>query len=449
MSALKGSTIVGKLLAKKAKVTIVGGGYVGLPLAVRCANVGHEVTVYDIDRRKIDSILAGKSYIDDVRDDQLVRSLDGCPILRATSDPKTAMAEPDVVVICVPTPLNKTKEPDVSMVVGAVRMVRDNSPSPCPERLVILESTVYPGLTREVMVPELTATGVLSLDGNLLAAFSPERVDPGNGLFGVQNTPKVVGGIDGESSALAAAFYADLVSHVVPVSSCDAAEMAKVIENTFRMVNIALANETALECKKLGLDVWEVIGAAATKPFGFMPFWPGPGVGGHCIGLDPHYLAWKLRGLNYRSRFIELAEQVNSSMPEHVVRMAVDALSRHSGKAISGAGVLVLGVAYKPNVSDVRESPALDVIHLLMEHGANVSFYDPHVESIRLEHAGGTMRRADSLLEAAAAADCVLVVTNHRAVDYRAVCEVASLVVDSRNATGDLRADFPNKIVVL
>jgi len=919
---IKGDEIIAKIHTKNAKVTIIGGGYVGLPLAVRCANVGYKVTVFDINRNKVDSILAGKSYIGDIQDDQLTNPVDGQPILFATSDPIIAMRDPDIVIICVPTPLNKTKDPDVTMVMDSVRMIRVNSPHPCPERLVILESTVYPGLTREAMVPELTTDGKLSLDTNLMVAFSPERVDPSNERFGVQNTPKVVGGIDKESSVVATLFYSVLVSEIIPVSSCDAAEMAKVIENTFRMVNIALANETALECEKLGLDVWEVIGAAATKPFGFMPFWPGPGVGGHCldenewiyyryngqinldqvwkiwnkfcfndinavnvpglellsidekgkiewnkvtsfskrcfsgnminiktnygyklcitedhpmlvldgdkfniieatklqinnripflyknitnntfipfidvlksipenrinrlriklknhtwsefkkeiysicnndkkydfisnnylpadlfikleechgfnlrnkanivtgrgpsyssipaiinfdndfsrlvgyflsegclteekhiprvrltfgthekeyiedvksilnkmgisfstyiqdnsfhirisssilgfvlrdvlgcgcdcynkkipsvcfdlpqeqkknllgalikgdgfcggsigkkickkgnkiyfhncnsaqisffssseylargvvfliqslgilarvhrnesgffvevgggtsavyncidflgerkcekikeifksrirnvearnvkrhgeitsvaitnivkekvtnrevfsfdvenshtfcsgfgcfvhncISLDPHYLAWKLRGLNYRSRFIELAEQINSSMPEHVVRMVVDALSKKCQKALCGANILVLGVAYKSNVSDVRESPALDVIRLLMEGGAKVSFHDPYVESIYLEHSNENMRRVDDPISAAKFSDCVLVVTNHKIVDYHQICSVAKLIVDSRNATKGLRSKFSSKIVVL
>lgn len=451
---MNGDDILGRIMERRARVTIIGGGYVGLPLAVRCADVGHDVIVYDIDQRKIDSIAAGKSYIDDIRDERL-RS-DGYPILCATSDPAIAMRDPDIIVICVPTPLNKTKDPDVSMVVGAAGMIRDNTPfrcpGPSPERLVILESTVYPGFTREVLLPELLASGTregrgLAM-GSLFVAFSPERVDPSNPVFGVQNTPKVVGGLTGRATELAVAFYTGLVSKVVPVSSCDAAEMAKVVENTFRMVNIALANETALECGKLGLDVWEVIGAAATKPFGFMPFWPGPGVGGHCIGLDPHYLAWRLRGLNYRSRFIELAEQINSAMPEHVVRLAIDALSRRGGKAIAGARILVLGMAYKRDVSDVRESPALDIVRLLDRHGAQVRFFDPHVPAIRLE--GGDVRQSVSdPVGEAKVSDCVLIVTDHRAVDYRAVCAAAPLVVDSRNATRGLREEFPNKILVL
>jgi UDP-N-acetyl-D-glucosamine dehydrogenase len=417
---------------------------VGLPLAVRCAKVGYDVKVCDVDGRKVDSINKGESYIGDVPSELLAAAL---PRLRATTNPREAIAVADIVVICVPTPLNKTKDPDVSMVVDATHLIRDHSLFADDERLVILESTVYPGFTREVLVPELTSDN-LRLGDNLFVAFSPERVDPGNHNYGVQNTPKVVGGIDRESATLAAAFYADLVSEVIQVSSCDAAEMAKVVENTFRMVNIALANETALECGKLGLDVWEVIGAAATKPFGFMPFWPGPGVGGHCIGLDPHYLAWKLRSLNYRSRFIELAEQINSAMPEHVVRMAIDTLSRRSGKAIAGARILILGVAYKPNVSDVRESPALDIVHLLDKHGAKIRFFDPHVPTIRLEN-GDNWQSVEDPVAAAKEADCVLIVTNHRVVDYRAVCEAAPLVVDSRNATKELRQEFSSKIVVL
>jgi UDP-N-acetyl-D-glucosamine dehydrogenase len=443
--ATKVESLHERILGRRANVTIVGAGYVGLPLAVRCANVGHHVIVYDIDQRKIDSIIAGKSYIDDIRDDQLKNQ--GYPILCATSDPTVAMAEPDVIVICVPTPLNKTKDPDVSMVVDAATMVREHMPRQSEGCLVILESTVYPGFTREIMVPTLSAAPG-GWPGRLFTAFSPERVDPGNRRFSVHNTPKVVGGLDADSTRLAAEFYGALVSEVVVVSSCDAAEMAKVVENTFRMVNIALANETAMECAKLGLDVWEVIGAAATKPFGFMPFWPGPGVGGHCIGLDPHYLAWKLRSLNYRSRFIELAEQINSSMPEHVVRLAIDALSRHSGKAISGAKVLVLGMAYKPDVSDIRESPALDVVRVLNSHGARIRFFDPHAPIVRLENGDNWQSVGDPVVEAKEA-DCVLIITDHRSLDYRAICEAATLVVDTRNATKGLREEFPNKIVVL
>ena len=442
---LRGQKIFNRIYAKQAKITIIGGGYVGLPLAVRCAKVGYEVTIYDIDQKKVNSINRGESYISDVPSKELAAV---APRLLATVDPNKAITESDIVVICVPTPLNKTKDPDISMVVNAVYMIRDFSLPPYTERLVILESTVYPGFTREVLVPMLDVSHSM-WHGNLFVAFSPERVDPSNKDFGVQNTPKVIGGLDEESAVLATGFYSDLVSQIVRVSSCDAAEMTKVIENTFRMVNIALANETALECQKLGLDVWEVIGAAATKPFGFMPFWPGPGVGGHCIGLDPHYLAWKLRSLNYRSRFIELAEQINSAMPECIVRMTIDSLSRFRQQPIMNASVLVLGVAYKPNVSDVRESPALDIIRLLSSHGACVRFFDPYVESIRLETPTRVLSRVDDLVVAARDADCVLIVTDHRNVDYRAVCEVASLVVDSRNATKDLREEFSNKIVVL
>lgn len=431
--------ILDLISTKKARVTVIGGGYVGLPLAIRCAKVGYQVTVFDKDKNKINSLNAKKSYVEDISNDD-IESVSSNMVAKSYFPPDS-----DIIIICVPTPLNKHREPDASMVLDAAYTIRDNSAFPYSEKLIILESTVYPSFTREVLKPAFGS----EWGEKLFLAFSPERIDPGNIQRAIQNTPKVVGGIDSESTKLASAFYSDLASTVVPVSNSDTAEMAKIVENTFRMVNIGLANETAIECQKLDINVWEVIEAASTKPFGFMPFWPGPGVGGECIGLDPHYLAWKLHGLNYRPRFIELAEQINSSMPEYVVRRTIDALSFHGRKAILGASILVLGVSYKANVADLRESPALRVVDILLGYGARVKFFDPHVQSFKL--CFDTMICERDPITAAGKSDCVLITTNHSNVDYNSICNAAPLIVDVRNATKELRKEgkFLNKIVML
>lgn len=431
-----------------AEVTVIGGGYVGLPLACRCARMGHRVTVVDPDEAKVESIRAGKSYIKAVSDGFLTFLVNTPPAEGHSPNLKAqtagGIADADVILVCVPTPLNKTKDPDVSMVLR----VRDDLYGGLfylhKRPLVILESTVYPGFTARAFSKILHLANV---------AFSPERIDPGNPTHQFHNTPKLVGGLTEAAQDMAVSFYDTIVDEVVPVSSCEVAEMSKVFENTFRMVNIALVNEMALMCRKLGLDINEVVDAASTKPFGFMPFRPGPGVGGHCIGVDPHYLSWKLKTLNYHSRFIDLASQVNSHMPAHVVQLASEALNRVR-RPLNDSHVLVVGVSYKPGVADTRESPALDILSLLRRADARVSYIDPFVEGLmlsdgfevpRLDHETFEMIEEPFL----AHVDCVIIVTDHPGVDHRAICRGALAVVDTRNATKAFKHEFPNKIVTL
>ncbi|MBX5479289.1 MAG: nucleotide sugar dehydrogenase, partial [Pyrinomonas methylaliphatogenes] len=356
----------------------------------------------------------------------------------------------DCIIICVPTPLRKTKEPDISYILAATEEIKKSLRR---GQLIVLESTTYPGTTDEVLLPAFEETG-LKLDQDFLLAFSPERVDPGNPKYQTHNIPKVVGGVSPASTEAAAALYGQIVNEVHPVSSARVAEAAKLLENTFRAVNIGMANEMARLCYALGIDTWEVIRAAATKPFGFMPFYPGPGIGGHCIPLDPHYLSWKARQHGFESRFISLAEEVNSRMPEHVVQLVIDGLN-DDRKALKGARILLLGVAYKKDVDDVRESPALSIIDRLRAKGADVRYHDPHVEEVRFDdahtQAGGDPLRSVALTpEELAAADCVVIVTDHSKVDYEMVVEHARLIVDTRNAlNGDLRQTAKARIIRL
>jgi UDP-N-acetyl-D-glucosamine dehydrogenase len=349
-----------------------------------------------------------------------------CERLSATTD-MLRLSEPDAISICVPTPLSKFKDPDVSYIVAATESVKKRIRR---GQAIILESTTYPGTTREIMLPALESTG-LKVGRDFFLAFSPERVDPGNPRYGTRNTPKVVGGITEDCRRVAVALYQPAIDTLVPVSTTEAAELVKLLENTFRSVNIGLANEMAIVCDKLGVDVWEVIEAAATKPFGFMKFLPGPGLGGHCIPVDPHYLAWKMRGLNYKTRFIDLAGELNTEMPVFWVRKLAEALNGQ-GKAVRGASVLVLGIAYKRDIEDIRESPALDIIHLLEGQGARVTYSDPHVPRFRED--GQEFRSVELTPEVVAAADCVMIVTDHTAVDYRMIKRQAKLIVDTRNA---------------
>lgn len=416
-----------KISSHTAKVGIVGLGYVGLPLAMAFAESGFDVLGFDVNPRTVETLNRGESHIPDV-DAQQVRGFVQDQRFGATTD-MSRLADADIVSICVPTPLSKTRDPDISYVSAATDQVASSLRS---GQLVILESTTYPGTTREVILPRLEATG-LRVGVDFFLAFSPERVDPGNAKYGIKNTPKVVGGLDPQSTELARLFYAQAIDTVVPVSGPEVAEMAKLLENTFRAVNIGLANETALMCDRLGIDVWEVIDAAATKPFGFMPFYPGPGIGGHCIPLDPHYLSWKMRTLNYRARFIELASEINSSMPYHVVGKVAAGLNADR-KSVNGSRVLVIGVAYKPDIDDVRESPALDVIELLRQDGAEVAYHDPHVRSIRLPDV--VMQSVELTEKAMAEVDCVVIATDHAALDKTFILAHAQLVVDSRNAFG-------------
>ena len=426
-------TVAQELIAKaerrEALFGIIGLGYVGLPLAVELGRAGFRVLGYDVSTRVVDGLNAGRSHIKDISDADLQEVLKAGRF-EATADP-ARLGEPDAISICVPTPLGKYKDPDVSYIVAATEAVTATLRR---GQAIILESTTYPGTTREIMLPALESTG-LRVGEDFFLAFSPERVDPGNERYHTRNTPKVVGGITEACRRVCCALYQPAIDSLVPVSSTEAAELVKLLENTFRSVNIGLVNEMAIVCEKLGVNVWEVIDAAATKPFGFMKFTPGPGLGGHCIPIDPHYLAWKMRGLNYKTRFIDLAGEVNTEMPVFWVRQAIEALNRHS-RSMRGSKVLVLGVAYKKDIDDMRESPALDIIRLLEQQGAQVSYHDPHVTSFS---ENGHDFHSVPLTEAAVAeADCVLVVTDHTAIDFPMVQRKARLVVDTRNAMGRL-----------
>lgn len=410
---------------RHATFGVIGLGYVGLPLGTSFANVGFNVLGFDLNPATVDTLNSGTSHIKDVASGTIADLVEA-ERFAATTD-MSRIAEADIISICVPTPLSKTRDPDMSYVASATAQIARTLR---PGQLIVLESTTFPGTTREIILPQLEATG-LKAGEDFFIAFSPERIDPGNPKYGITNTPKVVGGLDSQSTDLACFFYEKAIETVIPVSSPEVAEMVKLHENTFRAVNIALANETALMCDKLGLDVWEVIDAAASKPFGFMPFYPGPGIGGHCIPLDPHYLAWKMKTLNYKARFIELASEINSFMPQHVVNKVSAALNDHE-KSVKGSNILVIGVAYKPDIDDVRESPALDIIALLQAAGANVSYHDPHVPELRIP--AGRLRSEHLTTESLSRADCVVIATNHQAVDHRQVEDYARLIVDTRNA---------------
>ena len=423
----------------EAKVVVIGAGYVGLPLSVEVARSGFSVIAFDKVESKCRSILAGKSYIKDISDEELAPLVKSGK-LHATSD-AAALGQADVIIICVPTPLNKTGDPDNSFIIDAAAQI---VPRLHPGQLIILESTTFPGFTREVLLPQLQATGLV-VGKDFFLAFSPERVDPGNATYHTKNTPKVIGGTTPACLEAVKAMYGEIIDRVIPVSSTDAAEMVKLLENTFRAVNIGLVNEVAIMCGKLGLDTWEVIDAAATKPFGFMPFYPGPGLGGHCIPVDPQYLSWKLKTLKYHARFIELAGEVNSAMPDVVVQRVSDALNDRR-IPLNGARVLLLGVSYKKDVDDVRESPALDIISGLKDRGAHVSYHDPHVERILTEHGKPMTSVPLARLEDY---ECVVIVTDHSTIDFNKVVAAARLVVDTRNATKGLRRDYPGRIVTL
>ncbi len=417
--------LIEKAQRREALFGIVGLGYVGLPLAVELAKAGYRVLGFDISERVVNGLNAGHSHVKDVSDAQLQEAV-AAGRFEATTD-MSRMGEPDAISICVPTPLSKFKDPDVSYIVAATDSVKRSLRR---GQAIILESTTYPGTTREILQPALESTG-LTVGTDFFLAFSPERVDPGNPVWQTHNTPKVVGGITENCTLVACALYQPAIEQLVPVSTTEAAELVKLLENTFRSVNIGLVNEMAIVCDKLGVNVWEVIEAASTKPFGFMKFLPGPGLGGHCIPVDPHYLAWKMRGLNYKTRFIDLAGELNTEMPMFWVRKVAEALNLQ-GKAVRGATVLVLGVAYKRDIDDIRESPALDIIRLLEGQGARVAYSDPHVPCF--SENGREYRSVPLDSQSVAAADCVMIVTDHTAVDYRMIGRSAKLVVDTRNA---------------
>jgi len=418
------ASLLAKTKDRSALCGVVGLGYVGLPLVIEFVRAGYKVIGFDVSQKVVDLLNDGRSHIKDVPASVVADAVRSGKFV-ATTD-LTRLREPDAISICVPTPLSKTKDPDVSYVLAATDAVKQALRR---GQLVVLESTTYPGTTRELMLPALEATG-LKVGEDFFLAFSPERVDPGNPKWNTHNTPKVVGGITPACLQVAAALYQPAIEKLVPVSSTEAAELVKILENTFRSVNIGLVNEMAIVCDKLGVDVWEVIEAAATKPFGFMKFTPGPGVGGHCIPLDPHYLAWKMRTLNYKTRFIELAGELNAAMPEYWIGKLAERLN-DAGKAVRGSTVLVLGVAYKKDIDDIRESPALDVIRLLHQRGANVCYHDPFVSKVTEDG----LELASVPLDAATleTVDCVIVVTDHSNVDYGLVAKHARAVVDTRH----------------
>ncbi len=421
-------SLVEKARDRSAVFGVIGLGYVGLPLAVEIAEAGFRVVGFDLNQAVVDTINGGKSHIQDV-DSETLKGLVEKGLIEATTD-NGRMPEVDLVSICVPTPLSKTKDPDVSYVVAAADAVAKNLR---PGQVIVLESTTYPGTTRDLLLPRMEDKGLV-VGESVFLAFSPERVDPGNETWQTRNTPKVVGTVTPECARVVLELYGPVFETLVPVSSPEAAELVKLLENTFRSVNIGLANEMAIVCDKLGVDVWEVIDAAATKPFGFMKFTPGPGLGGHCIPIDPHYLAWKMRGLNYKTRFVDLAGEVNSEMPLFWSRKVGDALNEKA-KSVRGANILVLGVAYKKNIDDMRESPAIDIVSLLSNQGAEIKYHDPYVPSFM--HEGIELQSVEFNTAVLNWADCIVIATDHGSVDYSLLKNSEVPIVDTRNVLGN------------
>lgn len=430
-------TLIKNLKDKNARIAILGLGYVGLPLAVVFGEAGFQVTGVDPDARKVDLLNKGESYIPDVETGAITALVDSGK-LTATTD-FSVLKDMDAVSICVPTPLRKTGDPDMSFIMSATEELAKYVHK---SMVVVLESTTYPGTTREFMLPMLTEESGLKVGEDIFVAFSPERVDPGREDWTTINTPKVIGGITEACSEVAEAWYSGAIETIFPVSSAEAAELAKLLENTFRMINIGMVNELAIMCERLGVDVWEVIDAAATKPFGFMKFTPGPGLGGHCIPIDPLYLSWKMKAFNYNARFIELASEINTNMPRYVVSRVLEAMNDR-GKTLKGSKILVLGVAYKPDIDDVRESPALDVIGLLQNKGAQVEYHDPYIPHIHHEYDGWQMDSIKNLMQGVKEADAVVIVTDHKAYDYKTIVDAAKFIFDSRNALGKLARGNP------
>jgi UDP-N-acetyl-D-glucosamine dehydrogenase len=416
--------LIEKIRSREARLSVIGLGYVGLPLLVEFAKAGFKVVGVDVDAEKVGKVGAGESYIKDVPSSDLREALE-VGNLSATTD-FGVLAGVDTVNICVPTPLRKTRDPDISYIVSAVEKIQDHLHE---QMLIILESTTYPGTTEEVILPMLESDS-FKVGEQFYLGFSPERVDPGNPRFGTHNIPKVVGGVTAACTEVASTLYSSTLSTIVPVSSARVAETVKLLENTFRSVNIGLVNEVALMCNKMDIDVWEVIDAAATKPFGFMPFYPGPGLGGHCIPIDPFYLSWKAKLSGFEARFIELAGQINGSMPEYVLQKISDALNQ-SKKSVNGSKVLILGVSYKADIDDIRESPALDIIQLLQRRGATVVYHDPMVPADHGELSG--IDAIDLTPDAIAACDCAAIITGHKGIDFDLVLEHIPVLVDTRN----------------
>ena len=424
-----------KIENRDAQIGVVGLGYVGLPLAMEFVRAGFHVTGIDVDQEKVKKLNRGENYIQDIKDESVKNAVE-MNQLSATSD-FSVIQNLDAISICVPTPLNKQKNPDISFINQVMENMKDFIHH---DMLIVLESTSYPGTTRELILPEMESKG-LKAGHEFYLCFSPERVDPGNEKYKTANTPKILGGITPKCGEMGEFLYETIVEQVVRVSSPETAEMVKLLENTFRAINIGLANEVAIMCEKLGIDVWEVIDAAATKPFGFMKFTPGPGLGGHCIPIDPHYLSWKLKTLDYNARFIELAAEMNTSMPLHMVDLVREGLN-HNGKGIFGSQIIIIGVAYKKNVNDVRESPALDVMKLLKNDGAELSFYDPYVSFVGLN--GNRMMGIETLTkETLNNSDAIVIMTDHDQIDFQFVEENSDLIIDSRNV---IKNDHPNVI---
>ncbi len=411
----------------------------GLPLAVVFAEAGFTVTGIDPDARKSDSVNKGVSYIPDISTERLARLVESGKLKCATDF--SVLKDIEAASICVPTPLRKTGDPDMSFILSATEQLAKYMHK---GMIVVLESSTYPGTTREILLPMLGEANGLTVGEDWFLAFSPERVDPGRKDFTTLNTPKVVGGITPACAEVAAAWYGAALQHIHLVSSAEAAEMAKLLENTFRMINIGMVNELAIMCERMGVDVWEVIDAAATKPFGFMKFTPGPGLGGHCIPIDPLYLSWKMKAYQYTARFIELASDINTNMPRFVVTRILEAMDER-GKILKGSRCLVLGVAYKPDIDDIRESPALDVIGLLQKKGATVEYHDPYIPTLKT-HEGAEMFSVPDLMTAVNAADCVVITTNHTTYDYKAILDAAKFIFDSRNALGKMGKDSPKVV---
>jgi UDP-N-acetyl-D-glucosamine dehydrogenase len=430
------SDLKNKIEDKTAQISVIGAGYVGLPLAVAFASAGFNVSTIDNDESKVNTINSGESYITDISSESIKRlspQISSGGTLTATTE-YSSLATSDCVIICVPTPVSKTKDPDVSFIIDATNSI---SKYIHEDMLVVLESTTYPGTTEEIIVPMLenSENGTLEIGRNIFVAFSPERIDPNNQTWTVIDTPKVLGGITKACTEIGVSLYKSAIQTLVPVSSTKVAEMVKLLENTYRATNIGLVNEIAIMCNHLDIDVWEVINAAATKPFGFTPFYPGPGLGGHCIPVDPQFLAWKLKTLNYNARFIQLATEVNTSMPDYVVGKIADILNE-TGKALKNSTILVLGIAYKPDVSDFRESPSLDVINILKEKGALVSYNDPHIPILKYEHfnMSSIIMNESTMLDF----DCVVIATNHSNYDWNWVVSHSKCILDTRNATANV-----------
>ena len=419
-------SLIDKINNKSAKIGVVGLGYVGLPLAVEFANAGYVTTGIDIDDNKVKSIKNGENYIKDVNND-LLKNLVDRKLFSATSD-FSIVANLDCISICVPTPLNKEKNPDISYIVSVMDAIKDHLHS---NMLIVLESTTYPGSTKELILPYIAKNNNLIPGENICLCFSPERIDPGNKTYNTSNTPKVIGGITKKCSEMGKLLYSKIIKEIIVVSSTETAEMVKLLENTFRAINIGLANEVAIMCEKLGVNAWEVIDAAATKPFGFMKFTPGPGLGGHCIPIDPYYLSWKLKTLDYDARFIKLAGEINTQMPNHVVDLITDSLNKDQ-KALNGSKVLIIGVAYKKDIDDCRESPALDIIKLLNDAGSNVQYFDPYVSSLNFNNLNlKSLDKLDpSILNDF---DACAIITDHSNIDFKNIIDSDITIIDTRN----------------